>query len=224
MSKVQTIIDQFKKYNTPFFSIYNGKDRVCINELNDQEEAQEILETYLNGVEKGNFKIKLFKNIPKGGITEKTEAYIIIPFEKKIEYTNEDKMLYYNGGGGTHYLSEKINDLQREIEYLKTKNELAENSLEDEEVEEEAQENYLGAILGNPVVMNVLTTLATNIGTNLFTQKPKPMAMAGIEETTSLNDIINVLLEKGVTEEDLKKLSEMPKEKLSFLVSMLKTQ
>ena len=223
MSKVQTIIDQFKKYNTPFFSIYNGKDRVCINELNDQEEAQEILETYLNGVEKGNFKIKLFKNIPKSGITEKTEAYIIIPFEKKIEYSNEDKMLYYGGGGGTHYLSEKINDLQREIEYLKTKNELAENSLEDEEVEEEAQENYLGAILGNPVVMNVLTTLATNIGTNLFTQKPKPMAMAGIEET-SLNDIINVLFEKGVTEEDLKKLSEMPKEKLSFLVSMLKTQ
>ena len=224
MSKVQTIIDHFKKYNTPFFSIYNGKDRVCINELNDQEEAQEILETYLNGVEKGNFKIKLFKNIPKGGITEKTEAYIIIPFEKKMEYSNEDKMLYYSGGGNTHYLSEKINDLQREIDYLKTKNELAENSLEDEEVEEEAQENYLGAILGNPVVMNVLTTLATNIGTNLFTQKPKPMAMAGIEETASLNDIINVLLQKGVTEEDLKKLSEMPKEKLAFLVSMLKAQ
>jgi hypothetical protein len=223
MSKVNTIIEQFKKYNTPYFSIYNGKDRVCINELNDQEEAQEILETYLNGVEKGNFKIKLFKNIPKSGITEKTEAYIIIPFEKKIEYSNEEKLLYYGGGGNTHYLSEKINDLQREIEYLKTKNELAENSLEDEEVEEEAQENYLGAILGNPVVMNVLTTLATNIGTNLFTQKPKPMAMAGIEET-SLNDIINVLLEKGVTEEDLKKLSEMPKEKLSFLVSMLKAQ
>jgi hypothetical protein len=223
MSKVNTIIEQFKKYNTPYFSIYNGKDRVCINELNDQEEAQEILETYLNGVEKGNFKIKLFKNIPKGGITEKTEAYIIIPFEKKIEYSNEDKLLYYGSGNNTHYLSEKINDLQREIEYLKTKNELAENSLEDEEVEEEAQENYLGAILGNPVVMNVLTTLATNIGANLFTQKPKPMAMAGIEET-SLNDIINVLLQKGVTEEDLKKLSEMPKEKLAFLVQMLKTQ
>ncbi len=32
MSKVNTIIEQFKKYNTPFFSIYNGKDRVCINE------------------------------------------------------------------------------------------------------------------------------------------------------------------------------------------------
>jgi len=223
MSKVNTIIEQFKKYNTPYFSIYNGKDRVCINELNDQEEAQEILETYLNGVEKGNFKIKLFKNIPKGGITEKTEAYIIIPFEKKIEYSNEDKLLYYGSGNNTHYLSEKINDLQREIEYLKTKNELAENSLEDEEVEEEAQDNYLGAILGNPVVMNVLTTLATNIGANLFTQKPKPMAMAGIEET-SLNDIINVLLQKGVTEEDLKKLSEMPKEKLAFLVQMLKTQ
>jgi hypothetical protein len=72
--------------------------------------------------------------------------------------------------------------------------------------------------------MSVLTSLATNIGANLFTQKPKPMAMAGIEETTSLNNIINVLLEKGVTEEDLKKLSEMPKEKLSFLVTMLKAQ
>jgi hypothetical protein len=223
MSSVQTIIEQFKKYNTPFFSIYNGKDRVCINELNDQDEATEILETYLNGVDKGNFKIKLFKNIPKSGITEKTEAYIIIPFEKKIEYSNEDKMLYYGGGGGTHYISEKINEMQREIDFLKTKNQLAENQLEDEDVEEEAETNYLGAILGNPVVMNVLTSLATNIGANLFTQKQKPMAMAGIEET-SLDDIINILFEKGVTENDLKKLSEMPKEKLSFLISMLNTQ
>lgn len=223
MANVQTIIEQFKKYNTPFFSIYNGKDRVCINELNDQEEANEILETYLNGVEKGNFKIKLFKNIPKTGITEKTEAYIIIPFEKRIEYSNEDKMLYYNGGGGTHFLNEKINQMQKEIDFLKTKNELISNELDDEEVEDEAETNYLGAILGNPAVMSVLTSLATNIGANLFTQKQKPMAMAGIEET-SLNDIINVLFEKGVTEDDLKKLSEMPKEKLSFLVTMLKTQ
>jgi hypothetical protein len=223
MSNVQTIIEQFKKYNTPFFSIYNGKDRVCINELNDQDEATEILETYLNGVEKGNFKIKLFKNIPKTGITEKTEAYIIIPFEKRIEYSNEDKMLYYNGGGGTHFLNEKINQMQKEIDFLKTKNELISNELDDEEVEDEAETNYLGAILGNPAVMSVLTSLATNIGANLFTQKQKPMAMAGIEETT-LNDIINVLFEKGVTEDDLKKLSEMPKEKLSFLVTMLKAQ
>jgi hypothetical protein len=210
MSKINSIIEQFKKYNTPFFSIYNGKDRVCINELNDQDEATEILETYLNGVEKGNFKIKLFKNIPKSGITEKSEAYIIIPFEKKIEYSNEDKMLYYGGVGNTHYISEKINEMQREIDFLKTKNQLAENELDDEEVEEEAETNYLGAILGNPVVMNVLTSLATNIGANLFTQKQKPMAMAGIEET-SLDDIINILFEKGVTENDLKKLSEMPK-------------
>ena len=223
MSSVQTIIEQFKKYNTPFFSIYNGKDRVCINELNDQDEATEILETYLNGVEKGNFKIKLFKNIPKTGITEKTEAYIIIPFEKRVEYSNEDKMLYYNGGGGTHFLNEKINQMQKEIDFLKTKNELISNDLDDEEVEDEAETNYLGAILGNPAVMSVLTSLATNIGANLFTQKQKPIAMAGIEET-SLNDIINVLFEKGVTEDDLKKLSEMPKEKLSFLVTMLKAQ
>jgi len=177
----------------------------------------------LNGVEKGNFKIKLFKNIPKTGITEKTEAYIIIPFEKRIEYSNEDKMLYYNGGGGTHFLNEKINQMQKEIDFLKTKNELISNDLDDEEVEDEAETNYLGAILGNPAVMSVLTSLATNIGANLFTQKQKPMAMAGIEETT-LNDIINVLFEKGVTEDDLKKLSEMPKEKLSFLVTMLKAQ
>jgi hypothetical protein len=70
MSKINSIVEQFKKYNTPFFSIYNGRDRVCINELNDQDEATEILETYLNGVDKGNFKIKLYKNILKSGIKE----------------------------------------------------------------------------------------------------------------------------------------------------------
>jgi|LakMenEpi03Aug12_release.lakeMendotaPanAssembly.Ray.scaffolds.fasta_scaffold263334_2 hypothetical protein len=223
MSKINSIIEQFKKYNTPFFSIYNGKDRVCINELNDQDEATEILETYLNGVEKGNFKIKLYKNILKSGITEKSEPYIIIPFEKQIERTAEDRALYYGGGGGTHFLSEKINDLQREIDFLKAKNEIAQNEINDEDVEEEVENNYLGAILGNPAIMGVLTTIATNIGANLFTRKPQPMAMAGIE-TTNIDDIINTLFEKGVTIDDLKKLSEMSKEKLSFLITMLKAQ
>jgi hypothetical protein len=177
----------------------------------------------LNGVDKGNFKIKLFKNILKSGITEKSEAYIIIPFEKKIEYTAEDKALYYGGGGGTHYLSEKINDLQREVDFLKAKNEISQNEMNDDDVEEEVENNYLGAILGNPAIMGVLTTIATNIGANLFTRKPQPMAMAGIE-TTNINDIINTLFEKGVSTEDLQKLSEMSKEKLSFLITMLKAQ
>jgi hypothetical protein len=50
------------------------------------------------------------------------------------------------------------------------------------------------------------------------------MSMAGTDEKVSLETIIETLLSKGVTIEDLHKLSQMPKEKLSFLLGMLRNQ
>jgi len=67
----QEVLNQFNRYKMPFFAIYSGKDRVCINETNDLEEAQEILDTYLDGETK-SVKIKIYKALPKGGITEKS--------------------------------------------------------------------------------------------------------------------------------------------------------
>jgi hypothetical protein len=96
----------------------------------------------------------------------------------------------------------------------------------DEELSEQAEPNgILAGILGNPAVQNILSNFLTNISANIVTPHiQKPMAMAGTDEKVSLETIIETLLSKGVTIEDLHKLSQMPKEKLSFLLGMLRNQ
>ena len=194
----QEVLNQFNRYKMPFFAIYSGKDRVCINETNDLEEAQEILDTYLDGETK-SVKIKIYKALPKGGITEKSEPHIVIPYEKR--YTQEDKAQYYGA------LFQKLETIESRIAGLEADPET------DEELSEQAEPNgILAGILGNPAVQNILSNFLTNISANIVTPHiQKPMAMAGTDEKVSLETIIETLLSKGVTIEDLHKLSQMPK-------------
>lgn len=213
----QEVLNQFNRYKMPFFAIYSGKDRVCINETDDLEEAQEILDTYLDGETK-SVKIKIYKAKPKGGITEKSEPHIVIPYEKR--YTQEDKAQYYGMQGVGGALFQKLETIESRIAGLEADPET------DEELSEQAEPNgILAGILGNPAVQNILSNFLTNISANIVTPHiAKPMAMAGTDEKISLETIIETLLSKGVTIEDLHKLSQMPKEKLSFLLGMLRNQ
>jgi len=213
----QEVLNQFNRYKMPFFAIYSGKDRVCINETNDLEEAQEILDTYLDGETK-SVKIKIYKALPKGGITEKSEPHIVIPFEKR--YTQEDKAQYYGMQGVGGVLFQKLETIENRIAGLEAE------PATDEELSEEAEPNgILAGILGNPAVQNILSNFLTNISANIVTPHiAKPMSMAGTDEKVSLETIIETLLSKGVTIDDIHKLSQMPKEKLSFLLGMLRNQ
>ena len=102
------------------------------------------------------------------------------------------------------------------------------NTQTDEEIEEESQpQNFLAGLVSNPDVQNLITGLLTNVGVNLLSKqvspnKIQPMAMAGID--LEIEDIIQSLISKGVTIDDFKKLNDMPNEKLSFLLNMLKAQ
>jgi len=213
----QEVLNQFNRYKMPFFAIYSGKDRVCINETNDLEEAQEILDTYLDGETK-SVKIKIYKKLPSGGINEKSEPHIVIPFEKR--YTQEDKAQYYGMQGVGGVLFQKLETIENRIAGLEAE------PATDEELSEQAEPNgILAGILGNPAVQNILSNFLTNISANIVTPHiQKPMAMAGTDEKVSLETIIETLLSKGVTIDDLYKLSQMPKEKLSFLLGMLRNQ
>ena len=81
----------------------------------------------------------------------------------------------------------------------------------------------IAGLVGNPAIQNVIAAFLTNISANVITNRAtpvRPMAMAGV--SPDIDAIINSLLTKGVTVDDFNKLDQMPPERLSFLLSMLR--
>jgi len=219
---IDSILDEYKENNCAAFAIYEGKERRSIYEGNDIEEGEEKISKFLNRINVGSFKVKLYKSVPKGGIDEKTPVLLSLPFEKK--YTQEEKNTYWEGRGLGGDMLAEIRSLKTELSQLKEQI----NTPSDEELEDEAQpQNFLAGLVSHPDVQNLITGLLTNVGINLLSKKVpttynQPMTMAGID--LELNEIIESLVSKGITIDDFKKLNDMPTEKLSFLLNMLRAQ
>jgi hypothetical protein len=217
---IDSILEEYKENNCAAFAIYEGKERRAIYEGNEIDEGEEKISKFLNRIAVGSFKVKLYKSVPKGGIDDKTPVLLSLPFEKK--YTQEEKNTYWEGRGLGGDMLMEIRSLKNELSLLKDQI----NTQTDEEIEEESQpQNFLAGLVSNPDVQNLITGLLTNVGVNLLSKqvapnKMQPMAMAGID--FELEDIIQSLIDKGVTIDDFKKLNDMPNEKLSFLLNMLK--
>lgn len=229
---IESILDEYRENNFPAFTIHEGKERRKIYEGKEIEEGEEILERFLR-THNGNFKIRIYKSIPKSGIDDKTPAYLCLPYSKT--YTPEEKSRYYQESGVGHHLVEEIRSLRAEVSGLKSQ--LDEEPETDEELQQEAQPgSVIGQIMGNPAVQNMIAAFLTNISANMFSnhvapqhphqqqqqQYPRPQAMAGIPD--DISTVIESLISKGVTIEDFQKLDAMPPDRLSFLLSMLRNQ
>jgi hypothetical protein len=101
-------------------------------------------------------------------------------------------------------------------------------------LKENMQQNIIGQVLGNPAVQNIITNLLTNIFANTVTTpnmnhsnipQYRPTALAGTEELNQaeleLAQTLEILFDKGVTLDHLKKLASMPKVKIQSLLLML---
>jgi hypothetical protein len=102
-----------------------------------------------------------------------------------------------------------------------------ENSLQSEEEEEETEEkNFIGTLLNEPSIKNLLISGIGSIMANILTPAlpiNAPIALAGVEETTeNLQMYITTLFSKGVTINDLKTLSEKSESELNLLLSILR--
>lgn len=104
-----------------------------------------------------------------------------------------------------------LDDLKREL--------MAEEI--NEEIEDiPEQKNILAGLLENPQVQTMLVSAISGlIGSFMIPNTNNVKTISGVED--NLDDIIKVLFSKGVKTEHLKKLSEMPKEKIQMLISML---
>lgn len=88
-----------------------------------------------------------------------------------------------------------------------------------EDLPEPEQKNILAGLLENPQVQTMLVSAISGLIGSFMIPNTPVKSLSGIDD--NVDDIINVLFSKGVKIEHLKKLSEMPKEKIQMLISML---
>jgi hypothetical protein len=192
----------------------------------------EMIYNFFNKLRKDNnaiYKINCY-NKPTSSRAKKDELDSISftfrkPASQERENFIEGKREYSVG------MHDKLDRMYEKLLELEMKQRLQSlNEDTDEDLEKEMQpQSTLGAILGNPQVQQMLINVISNLVTNTmqpnmnnFTQPLRPMALAGTE-TITLEQILETLFANGVTMEDLHKLAMMPKDKINFLLSMLRT-
>lgn len=114
--------------------------------------------------------------------------------------------------------SERDTEILNEIRALRAER-MAEME-EDEEEEPVTPSSILAGMLQQPQVQQMLIGILGNLAGNFM--KPKVQHISGTHTAEDLQKIIETLFAKGVTPDDLLKLSEMPESQITFLLSMLR--
>lgn len=229
---VNSVITDFISKGCPYYMV-SGDNMHCLwdnTSITDIHEASEKLRDELTGIRKGNsaiFTIKQYRILPKGGkITKATEPDYLSTY--KQSNTDEDRTFVRKSsepmGEMLQMIMEQNKQLQNEIMALRMA-----QADDDEEIEEKAESSStIGAVLGHPAIQQLLINIASNLVANTATQSVntpnygRPTAMAGVD--LEMESIVEQLSAKGVTANDLQKLADMPVEKISFLLSMLRNQ
>lgn len=179
------------------------------------EDSAERIKQDLELIRRGNTAIYTIHHYrEKPANWKKADPDYISTYKQSNEEQRENYNSYrgHVSGQNDQILSE-LRSLHQRLDLLETDS----GSETDDELEDQAETNYLGA-LNNPVVQQILLGLAGNL---FKPQQPtQPGGMAGIE--SNIEAILKTLYSKGVTIDDLQKLSEMPLDKISFLLSMLR--
>lgn len=231
---LDALIENFKDESAPYFVItdYQGNILKRNEKVEDMHEASEMVRSYFKSIDRATqaiFSVKQFDDVPKGGIKKTSEPSTFSTYKQPRASYSQDADGSGTGRQSYFYESQRmlldeVKELRREVADMKL---MAINGDDDDEVEKQAEPvNYLGAILGNPSIMQVLTNLLTNITANIATphiqniQPPRPVAMAGIPDDAET--VLNILFSKGVTIRDLELLAAKPQDEINFLLSMLR--
>ncbi len=228
----ESVKRNFERCNYPFYTVNDSKGEIIW--LNDSESnidaAAEMLFEDLKTIREFNsavYTIKHFKNVPKTGFKKTNEADCISTFKKGIAAENRMEFIGQRNDFNSSLLSE-IREMRNEIGTLKMQLDSYDNEdLDDEKIEQQMQPTSLiNGLLGNPQVQTTLINFLTNISANLFTpkiQNMQPMALAGTEQNDTIELILERLSSKGVTLEDLQKLSNFEPQKMQMLLGMLRS-
>jgi len=209
------VLEYYDKYaKTPYFSIWDKSQPLVQYNGDSFEEAKEIITDEINLCKKRSYENPLCIKLH----TEKAKVYtsankdynssaIFVCYDSAIG--SALMPMQQNNNQSTIMLLNEINALKSEISALKIE------KIEDEE-DEEYQDNSMSFINGvnqaleHPIIAGLLNKLING----------KNVSLAGVNDI-DLDECIKQLYSKGVTIEHLRKLAEMPKTKITMLLSML---
>lgn len=204
-----------KRAKKPYWVIFDGNHNLYQYEGEDYEDSKMILNDFLDHCIKKNYQNSLtfkFPSISEDAYTKNVKAYSSFVFDVTAKQNN----IPITAGNElqAYYLNE-INSLKAEINAMRMKW----DPIEDEEEEEEDEEsetqrmiNGVNTILENPLVIGLINKLtAGNTRVN---------NLAGTD-LHKAEYYVQLLFEKGVTVDHLRKLAEMPQTKIKMLLTML---
>jgi len=214
--------EKFIEKKLPFYIVCDSHNNILFSNDSEGNEmlAAEMLVNDLKDIRKESqiiFNIKLFKSVPRGGFKKTSDSETLMTYQRKKQQSFEDltPSNYIN-----NQILSKLDEIKSSNEKLEMRLAYLENedSDDDEEIKTEPQ-SILGAIVSNPSFQEVIVNLITNISANLLTNNKKALSLAGPD---TLETIIERLISKGVTVDDLQKLSLMSNDKIAMLLTMLR--
>lgn len=129
-------------------------------------------------------------------------------------------------GYGVNPQQNQINtEILNEIRALRAER-LAEQETDEDEEEESPEpvtpSSILAGMLQQPHVQNMLINIVGNLASSFMKPNRPVQQVAGTHTAEDIDEIIETLYSKGVTPDDLRKLSEMPQAQITMLLSMLR--
>lgn len=234
-TNVNSLIANFIEQDLPYFAVLDKDGNLLKKnfEIDDVEESSTALKKFIQNIDPSNrmqFTIKHFATAPAGGKYKKTdEPDAVSTFKMKLdpEEVEQKRSTYYEAN---RILVDEIRELRNEINAMRLQNAIEDDADDDDETTKQASAGgIIGEIIGHPAIQSVLVQLLTNITANLATPKtqstllsntPPVRAMAGIEPNEQ--QILDLMFAKGITWSDLQLLANMPAEKITFLLNMLR--
>jgi len=207
-NSVTGVLDWYEIQNISNWVIYSHKpENVKYIGSEDPQESLEKLSYALNDIKtspaaENTYILRCDPKNPK--IKEKP----ILAFCLNTNVSSSNIIAGFNPGYAT---KNDIEEIKRMIEAKDIEEEI-------DELEPEPQKNFLAGLLENEQVQTMVVSAITGLIGSFIVKKPMVTSLAGVDD---LDTILQTLFSKGVKLEHLRKLAEMPEEKLSMLIQML---
>lgn len=207
-NSVNGVLDWYEIQNVPNWTIYSHKpENVKYIGAEDPQESLEKLTYALNDI----------KNSPAA---ENTYILRCDPKNSKIKEkpilafclnTNVSNSNIISGFNSSYATKQDMEEIKRMIEAKEIEEEI-------DELEPEPKNNFLAGLLENEQVQTMVVSAITGLIGSFIVKKPIVTSLAGVDD---LDSILKDLFSKGVKIEHLRKLADMPQDKISMLLQML---
>jgi hypothetical protein len=207
-NSVNGVLDWYELQNVPNWTIYSHKPE-NVKYIGSEDETESL--------QKLNYALNDIKNSPAAENTyilrcdpknPKIKEKPILAFCLNTNVSNSNVIAGFNPAYAT---KNDIDEIKRMIEAKEIEDEI-------DELEPEPQKNFLAGLLENEQIQAMAINAISGLIGSFLIKKPMVTSLAGVDD---LDSILKELFSKGVKLEHLKKLAEMPEEKISMLIQML---